>query len=122
MVINIAAGKGIKLSHRGWYAVIGGAVLVIVGLFALRFPVFIDDFDQWGWQIKCGTGLGADLSQAAAATNGTGFVGKCDSALLLRRLWTVPMVVIGAIAFVGVLLASARESLREGLPAAADGN
>jgi len=32
------------------------------------------------------------------------------------------MVVIGAIAFVGVLLASARESLREGLPAAADGN
>jgi hypothetical protein len=109
------------LSHRGWYAVIGGAVLVIVGLFALRFPVFIDDFDQWGWQIKCGTGFGADLSQAAAATNGTGFVDKCESALLLRRLWTIPMVVIGAIAFVGVLLASARESLREGLPAAADG-
>ena len=122
MVINIAAGKGIELSHRGWYAVIGGAVLVFVGLFALRFPVFIDDFDQWGWQIKCGTGLGADLSQAAAATNGTGLVGKCESALLLRRLWTVPMVVIGAIAFVGVLLASARESLREGLPEAADGN
>jgi hypothetical protein len=40
---------------------------------------------------------------------------------LLRRLWTIPMVVLGAVAFVGVLLASALESLREELPARADG-
>jgi len=109
------------LSHRSWYAVIGGAVLVLVGLFVLRFPVFIDDFDQWGWQIKCGTGLSTDLSQAAAATNGTGFVDRCETVLSLRRLWTIPMVVLGAVAFVGVLLATALESLREEVPAHADG-
>jgi hypothetical protein len=109
------------LSHRNWYAVVGGAVLVLVGLFVLRFPVFIDDFDQWGWQIKCGTGLSTDLSQAAAATNGTGLVDRCETALLLRRLWTIPMVVLGAVAFVGVLLATALESLREEVPAHADG-
>jgi hypothetical protein len=104
-----------------WCAVIGGAVAVLLGLFALRFPVYIDDFDQWGWQINCGSGLSSNLAQAGAATNGTGFVGRCESALLLRRVWTIPMVVIGSAVFVVVLLASALDSLREGLPARADG-
>jgi hypothetical protein len=102
--------------------VIGGAVMVVIGLFAMRFPVFIADFDQWGWQIKCGSGFAGDLRQAADATNGTDFASRCESALLLRRLWAIPLVVVGAIAFVGTLLATALESLRESMPAQADGN
>jgi hypothetical protein len=101
--------------------VIGGAVMVAIGLFALRFPVYIADFDQWGWQLKCGTGLSGDLRQAAAATNGTGFPARCESALLFRRLWSIPLVVVGSLAFVGVLLANALESSRESLPTRADG-
>jgi signal transduction histidine kinase len=93
--------------------------MVVLGLFALRFPVYISDFDQWGWQIKCGTGLVGDLRQASDATNGS-FVGSCQTALLLRRLWAVPLVVIGAAAFIGMLLATALASLHESLPAPAD--
>jgi hypothetical protein len=110
------------LSRHGWYLVIGGAVMVVIGLFALRFPVFIADFDQWGWQIKCGSGFTGDLRQAADATNGTHFVASCQSALLLRRLWAIPLVVVGALAFIGMLLATALESLHEAMPAQADGN
>jgi hypothetical protein len=28
-----------------------GVLLVMGGLFALRFPVFLGDFDQWGFQM-----------------------------------------------------------------------
>ena len=31
--------------------------MIVAGLLALNFPVFIDDFDQFGFQIKCGTGI-----------------------------------------------------------------
>jgi hypothetical protein len=33
-----------------------GVSLVMGGLFALRFPVFLGDFDQWGFHINCGSG------------------------------------------------------------------
>lgn len=101
------------MTKRAWYAVAGGGILVIIGLFALRFPVYIDDFDQWGWQVKCGSGLSADFAQAAAATNADHFVSDCETAVLLRRLWTVPLVVVGAIAFFGTLLGTALQSIRE---------
>jgi hypothetical protein len=110
------------VSERAWYAVAGGGILVIIGLFALRFPVYLDDFDQWGWQVKCGTGFGGDFAQAAAATNATDFVDRCGTALLVRRLWTIPLVVIGLIAFFGTLLATALVSMREELAAGASGN
>jgi hypothetical protein len=60
--------------------------------------------------------------QAADATNGTNFVSSCESALLFRRLWAIPLVVIGSVAFIGMMLATALESLREAMPAQADGN
>lgn len=110
------------MSRRAWYAVVGGGILVLIGLFAMRFPVYLADFDQWGWQVKCGSGLASDFAQAAAATNADSFVRDCETALLMRRLWTVPLVVLGAVAFVGTLLASALESLREETPARTAGN
>jgi hypothetical protein len=93
--------------HRAFYIGVVSLVLIVVGLLALKFPVFIDAFDQYGWQIKCGTGFGGDMSQAAEASGGGDYVGQCEMALLLRRLWAVPMVVIGAIVFIGVVLVAA---------------
>ena len=71
--------------------------LIAVGLLALNFPVFLDAFDQYGFQIKCGTGYATDLSQAAGQHT---YVDQCETALLVRRMWTIPLVVIGAIVLI----------------------
>ena len=92
--------------HRAFYVGVASVIMVAVGLLALNFPVFIDAYDQWGWQIKCGTGFGSDLTQAADASGGN-YVDQCGTALMLRRIWAIPMVVIGAILFLGVLLVAA---------------
>ncbi|WP_299557059.1 hypothetical protein [uncultured Mycolicibacterium sp.] len=97
------------MGARGTYLAVAGALLIGIGLFALRFPVFLDSYDQWGWQIRCGTGYGADLTQADHA----GAAGACRSALALRRAWTVPMVAVGALTLVGVTLVAATRSARE---------
>ncbi|MGE2716846.1 hypothetical protein ACQI4L_22550 [Mycolicibacterium litorale] len=92
---------------RAWYIAVGGAILLAIGLFALRFPVFIDGYDQWGWQVKCGSGFAANLTQAEnAAAGGTDFVGSCQDALLTRRLWTIPLIAVGVITLVAVLVAA----------------
>jgi H+/Cl- antiporter ClcA len=101
--------------HRLAYAGIVSAVVVAIGLFALQFPVFLDAYDEWGWQIKCGTGYISDLTQAAAAVGDTNFVDECETALLMRRVWTIPLVVIGAIVLLAVVVASATTSARESL-------
>jgi hypothetical protein len=101
--------------HRLAYTGIACAVVVGIGLLALNFPVFLDAFDHWGFQIKCGTGYAADLTQAAAAGGDQNFVDQCETALLMRRLWTVPLVAIGGLVLVVVLAASALTSARESL-------
>ena len=83
--------------HRAFYLGVLSVVMIAAGLLALNFPVFIDAFDQFGFQIKCGTGFGTDLTQAATANGGDTYVGQCETALMLRRLWTIPMVALGSI-------------------------
>ena len=92
--------------HRAFYLGVLGVVLIGAGLLALNFPVFVDAYDQFGFQIKCGTGFGADLSQAAAAEGGN-YVDQCETALMLRRIWAIPMVAIGSIVLAGVVLVAA---------------
>lgn len=92
--------------HRAFYLGVLSIALIVVGLLALNFSVFIDAYDQFGFQIKCGTGFGTDLSQATAATGGD-YVGQCERALIVRRLWAIPMVAIGSILFAGVILVAA---------------
>lgn len=89
-----------------------GLVLVAGGLFALNFPVFIDAYDHWGWQVKCGTGFGNDLAQAQAATQfaAANLVGQCESALTFRRVWTIPLVVIGWLVLTALLVVSLHRS------------
>ena len=56
--------------HRAFYIGVLSVILIVVGLLALNFPVFIDAYDQCGLQIKCGTGFSSDLTQAAEASGG----------------------------------------------------
>ena len=91
--------------HRAFYIGVVAFFLIVVGLLALNFPVFLDSFDQYGFQIKCGTGYISDLGQAAAAQQN--YVDQCETALLVRRLWTIPLVAIGAIVIVIALAISA---------------
>lgn len=81
--------------HRAFYLGVLGVVLIVVGLLALNFPVFINVYDQFGFQIKCGTGFITNLTQAAEA--GGGHVGQCETALMVRRLWTIPLIAVGSI-------------------------
>jgi hypothetical protein len=100
--------------HRLAYTGILCAVLLIVGLIALNFPVFLGDYDRFGFQIKCGTGYATDLTQAAAATAGErNFADECETALLMRRMWTIPLVAVSALVLLAVVTASAITSARE---------
>lgn len=101
--------------HRLAYTGIVSAVVLAVGLLAMNFPVFLEAYDQYGWQIKCGTGYLTDLTQAAAAVGDQNYVDQCETALLVRRLWTMPMAVLGATVMLAVLVASATTSARESL-------
>lgn len=98
--------------HRAFYLGVLGVVLIGAGLLALKFPVFIDSYDQFGFQIKCGTGFGANLTQAANADGGN-YVDQCETALMLRRLWAIPMVAVGSIVLAGVVLVAATAWGRE---------
>jgi hypothetical protein len=66
---------------------------------------------QWGFQIKCGTGYAPDLTQTAAAAGQHNYVDQCETALLVRRMWTIPIVAVSALVLLAVTVASARESL-----------
>jgi SNF family Na+-dependent transporter len=106
-----------KRHHRLAYTGIATATVLAFGLLALNFPVFLDAYDQWGFQIRCGTGYLTDLTQAAASVGDRNFVDECETALLVRRMWTVPLAVIGAAVGLVVLVASATVSARESLMA-----
>jgi H+/Cl- antiporter ClcA len=101
--------------HRLAYTGVVCGVLVVFGLIALNFPVFLDAYDQWGFQVKCGTGYSTDLTQAAATVGEDNFVDKCETALLLRRMWAIPLVVICGLVLLAVTVASAITSARETL-------
>jgi hypothetical protein len=101
--------------HRLAYTGIVCGVLLATGLIALNFPVFLDAFDQWGFQIKCGTGYASDLTQAAGAAGQHNYVDACETALLMRRMWTIPLVAVSGLVLLAVTVASAIASGRESL-------
>jgi H+/Cl- antiporter ClcA len=101
--------------HRLAYTGVVCGVLVVFGLIALNFPVFLDAYDQWGFQVKCGTGYSTDLSQAAATVGQDNFVDKCETALLVRRMWAIPLVAVCGLVLLAVTVASAITSARETL-------
>ncbi|WP_197089824.1 hypothetical protein [Mycobacterium nebraskense] len=114
---------------RGPLVFAAAAVALTIGLLALWFPVFIDAYDQYGWQVKCGNGFTTDLAQASSADRkkddhgaatglagtGTNFVDQCDSALMIRRAWAIPATALGGLTLVGlagIALAHDRRKMR----------
>lgn len=72
-------------------AAIVAVVLLTFGLLALRWPVYLPDFDPWGVQVKCGSGFSSDLVQATFA----GKADQCQHALAVRRMWAIPVAALG---------------------------
>jgi hypothetical protein len=82
-----------------------GVLLLTVGLLALRLPVFLSDFDQWGFQINCGSGFQGSFTQAGVAEMaGTHFVDHCRAAVATRRAWAIPLTAGGALLIGGLLV------------------
>jgi hypothetical protein len=88
----------LNMSTQRLFVLSGGVVLLTVGLLALRFTVFLPDFDQWGFQINCGSGFQSALTQAGIVdSSGTHFVDQCRTAITMRRAWAFPLAVAGAV-------------------------
>jgi len=97
------------------FAILGvGVLLLTVGLLALRFPVFLSDFDHWGFQINCGSGFQSALTQASIADSaGTHFVDQCHTAIAVRRAWAIPLAVGGALLLIGLMVSPPRQGSAE---------
>lgn len=110
------------MSNRRLFAGIVGVALLVIGLMALWFPVYLGQYDQFGVQITCGRGFSSNLSQAAEA-DGENLVAQCGTALLARRFWAIPAAAAGWLLLTGYLVAwvhngptAARPGLIAGIP------
>lgn len=101
------------MSFRAVHIGIASFVILGIGLYLMSMSVYLDEFDRYGMQIPCGTAYGVHLDQAIAA--GDQYIGKCDSAVLMRRLWTIPVVAVGALGLLAVLVRAATSSAHETL-------
>jgi hypothetical protein len=111
------------MTNRGWLILCVGGALVTVGLLALNFPVFLDGWDEWGVQIKCGTGYITNLDQAQFASRAaphSHFGEQCQRALGMRRAWAIPVAVAGWILLSGMAVALWRHAAPQTEAAAAD--
>lgn len=79
------------MTVRQIVAAIVAVILLAFGLLALRWPVYLPDYDPWGVQVKCGSGFSADLVQATFA----GAADRCQHALAVRRMWAIPVAALG---------------------------
>lgn len=92
------------------------AVLLVAGVIGLLVPVQVPNSN--GGTVSCGNGLAMDLSGARAANDRNGanipilnqiiphtdFVAQCESAVSSRRMWAIPLTVIGIVGVAGALL------------------
>ena len=97
-----------------------GAVLLVVGVIGLLVPVSTSDGN--GGSIGCGNAVSADLSAAREANSKTvanvpilnqvvphtDYVAQCQSSVSQRRVWSIPLAVIGALGVAGALLVGSR--------------
>lgn len=86
------------MTNRGFLLLCTGLVLLGGALVALHFPVYLDVWDKYGWQVSCGNGYSSDLAQAQRAD----LVAQCQSALAVRRGWTIPLAAVGGLILTGI--------------------
>lgn len=82
------------MSHRQIYLGIAGLLLAVIGLAALLYPIYLDQYDVYGIKVSCGNALRSDLTQAGQSGR-RDLVSQCDTALLVRRAWAIPAIAIG---------------------------
>jgi hypothetical protein len=106
----------LNMSNQRFVVLVAGVALLAAGLLALRFPVFLPDFDPRGFQINCGSGFQTALTQAGVAdSTGSHFVDQCHTAIAVRRSWAIPLALAGAL-LLGALLARPPSTRLAGLP------
>jgi hypothetical protein len=111
-----------NMSTQRFLVLAAGVLLLVVGLLALRFPVFLPDFDRWGFQINCGSGFQTTLTQAGIADSaGTHFIDQCHAAIAMRRAWAIPLAVAGALLLSGLLVRPPSTRQAAGLSVTPDG-
>lgn len=94
----------LNMSNQRFVILVVGIALLTVGLLTLRSPVFLSDFDHWGFQIDCGTGFHGNFTQAAmAGSTGGRFVDQCQTAVASRRGWAIPLTATGALLLGGLI-------------------
>lgn len=97
-----------ELTTRRLLAMIVMVTLVLVGFLGMWWPVYLSEFDQYGIQIDCGSGFLSDLAQAGRADGTGGLAGECGTALLIRRAWSIPLMVIGTVVVIVLALRGTR--------------
>lgn len=103
------------MSHRHMFLGVAGLALAVIGLLALWFPVYLDQYDSYGIKVTCGNGFSSNLNQAVQA-NGGDLVTQCDTALLTRRAWAIPAVAIGWLLVTGFLVAWVHREAKDEAP------
>jgi hypothetical protein len=86
------------MTLRLWILVVG-VLLIAGGLTGLFIPLSVSDASGQG--VGCGSAAIEDASGAQSANGGTDFVLQCGSAISNRRMWSIPMVLIGGLAAIG---------------------
>ena len=99
------------MSRRQNYLGIAGLLLAVIGLAALLYPVYLGQYDHYGIEVSCGTGLRSDLTQAAQADHY--LLSQCDTALLLRRAWAIPTIAVGWALVTGFLVSWVHNSQKK---------
>jgi hypothetical protein len=94
------------VSRRQTYIGIAGLLLGLIGLAALWFPVYLDQFDHYGMKISCGNGIGSHIAQTQVDGDAAA---RCGTALLVRRMWAIPTVALGGLLFAVFLVLWARD-------------
>ena len=99
---------------------LAGVVVLLVGVIALLVPVSIPGPDNQ--KIGCGNAVAADYSAAREADNSnpvnlpilnevvphTDYVAQCESAVSDRRMWAIPVAIVGVVLLVGGFLIGGR--------------
>jgi hypothetical protein len=99
-----------------WLGMLVGAVLLAGAALVLCLPVYLGIYDRYGMQIECGNGYESQLLQASINDReqarqpgpATNYVNQCESALLHRRAWVLPIAGLGAVILIPELVAWAR--------------
>lgn len=108
------------MSLRWLLAIVGLAAAIGAGV-ALLIPVHIDSMDMYGNDISCGIAFRSDTKAAwmkdhqavLAGGSNPGNVDACESALSTRKMWALPLAIVGGVVLLGALVVRSPVPQRE---------